>query len=124
MGAKKERTMSTDVTTPLYYTYNQNNSGGSFVNNDRVCHYVIVQAVSPADADRRAENIGIYFDGVADGQDCSCCGDRWDRAWQAGTAKPEIYGKDPREYDDMFTESSEVMCRIYHLNGTITEVKQ
>jgi len=116
--------MSKSLSVPLYYTYNQNNSGGSFHHDSRVCHYVIVQAVSPADADRRAENIGIYFDGVAHGRDCSCCGDRWDSAWPAGTAQPEIYGKDPREYDDMFTKSGEVMCRIYHMDGTVTEVKQ
>lgn len=114
---------SSEITVPLYYTYNQNNSGGRFIKNDQVCHYVIVQAVSPADADQRAETIGIYFDGCETGQDCDCCGDRWSRAWRDGSAEPEIYGRDPREHDAMFAKEGEVYCRIYHLSGIITEVK-
>ena len=31
---------------------------------------------------RLAEDIGLYFDGVEQGMDCSCCGDRWYRAWE------------------------------------------
>ena len=114
----------TNITVPLYYTYYQNNSGGSFHNNDQVCHYVVVQALSPSDADRRAESVGIYFDGVDNHEDCACCGDRWDRSWQAGSAQPAIYGQDPGETEDMFTDEHEVYCRIYHLDGVVTEVKR
>lgn len=105
----------------LYYTYYQNNSGGRFDEDDRVCQYVIIQAVSAADADCRAKTIGIYFDGVEKGLNCECCGDRWDTA-SAGTEQSEIYGLDPREHDSMQLTFDYVCCRIYHLDGTVTEV--
>ena len=31
----------------------------------------------PPDANDIAQGNGIYFNGVADGIDCDCCGDRW-----------------------------------------------
>ena len=63
----------------MFYTYNQNNSGGSFdYNPDKgISHYVIIEANSIDEANCIAENIGIYFNGVDDGSDCDCCGDRW-----------------------------------------------
>lgn len=62
-----------------WYHYHQNNSGGSFdVDADRgIGHNVFIQAASEPEADARAESIGIYFNGVDDGLDCECCGDRW-----------------------------------------------
>ena len=35
------------------------------------------------EADTRAEKFGIYFDGVKNGQDCDCCGDRWRRTFES-----------------------------------------
>jgi hypothetical protein len=69
----------TPPTTGLkWYEYGQNNSGGRFHVTDRVSHKVYVEARSPDEANRRAQDLaGIYFDGCADGRDCSCCGDRW-----------------------------------------------
>ena len=60
----------------MFYTFNQNNSGGAFDydTNRGISHYVIVEADSVEDAVDRAETIGLYFD---DSGDCSCCGDRW-----------------------------------------------
>lgn len=40
-----------------WFEYSQNNSGGSFVHDP--------------------QRIGLYFDGVHNGPDCHCCGDRW-----------------------------------------------
>lgn len=60
-----------------FYEYDQNNSGGSFIENDKLCHRVIIEAESEKEADEIAKNIGIYFNGVAKGYDCECCGDRW-----------------------------------------------
>lgn len=79
-----------------YYTYDQNNSGGSFDFDDKagISTKVIIQADDPKHADYRAQRIGLYFDGSGD---CSCCGDRWsaqDYGWGAhdsGTDEPEIY---------------------------------
>jgi hypothetical protein len=66
-----------------WYEYRQNNSGGSFIQNDDVSITVLIQAASTKEADTKAEDIGIYFDGCSDGRDCDCCGDRWNRAWDA-----------------------------------------
>lgn len=68
------------------YRYDQNNSGGHFDRDppsDRagcVHERVYVEAANPWEADVRAEARGVYFDGVARGHDCACCGDRWRRA--------------------------------------------
>lgn len=76
-----------------FYTFTQNNSGGKFHFNDAgITHFVIIEANDPDHAVKRAEYIGLYFNGVADGQDCECCGDRWDAPWRdEGTREPTIY---------------------------------
>ena len=56
-----------------YFKFRQNNSFGVF----RGTPLVFVQADNAADANRIAQDHGVYFNGVADGLDCDCCGDRW-----------------------------------------------
>lgn len=56
-----------------YYTYRQNNSGGSF--SDPAIN-VVIKADSPAEADAIAITKGIYFDPTFE-IDCDCCGNRW-----------------------------------------------
>lgn len=70
----------------MWFKYDQNNSGGSFVfePNRGISHYVWVEADSREEADERAKSIGLYFNGCEDEIDCDCCGDRWypmDRPW-------------------------------------------
>lgn len=79
----------------MFYTYNQNNSGGRFVFDKTagITHYVIIEANSPAKADARAMEIGLYFDGCSTGDDCSCCGDRWYTQYGDGDAEPSLYGE-------------------------------
>lgn len=80
----------------MFYTYTQNNSGGSFdYDRDRgISNYVIVEADNKDEANLRAEQIGLYFDGCDTGMDCDCCGDRWGRAYYTeGTEGAEIYGE-------------------------------
>lgn len=60
-----------------WFLYRQNNSGGIF---DEPAVHVYVEADDTVEADRRAEELGIYFNGVESGYDCECCGDRWDYA--------------------------------------------
>lgn len=78
----------------MFYSFNQNNSGGSFVLDKKagITHFVIIEAKSVEDANQRAEAIGLYFDGCNDGRDCDCCGDRWSSAskWNE-SVKPKIY---------------------------------
>ena len=53
----------------MFYTYRQNNSGGSFVYDEErsLAQYVIVEADSIAEANERAEMLGISFNGVENG---------------------------------------------------------
>jgi hypothetical protein len=77
-----------------WFQYTQNNSGGSFDVGEKVSHYVLIQAPTASQADSIAEAIvGIYFNGVEDGTDCECCGDRWNGTWSDGDNEPLVYGK-------------------------------
>lgn len=77
----------------LWYLFDQNNSGGSFEGNDDLSEIVFIQARSPNQANRIAEQKGIYFDGVERGLDCECCGNRWGRA-DEGYPQPRLYETD------------------------------
>ena len=59
-----------------FFTFRQNNSGGSFViDPERGLGYMVcIEAENAAKACERAREIGLYFDGRGD---CSCCGPRW-----------------------------------------------
>lgn len=65
----------------MFYEFNQNNSGGSFVVTDTLCDTIIIEADNESEAVDKAEELGCYWDGVADGFDCPCCGDRWSKDW-------------------------------------------
>jgi len=59
----------------MIYRFDQNNSGGYY---SRPAKNIIVKdARDEKHAVEIALKAGMYFDGVADGTDCSCCGDRW-----------------------------------------------
>jgi hypothetical protein len=97
----------------MFYTYIQTNTGGSFLGP----HYIIVEEDSSKRADNFAEKeTEVYFNGVRDGHDCECCGDRWSRQWgdDEGTEKPEIYG-DP--VDDEW-------AKIYYQDGRVSELNK
>ena len=79
----------------MFYQFHQNNSGGR---NDidldiGLGKLLIIEADSDKDANERAIDIGIYFDGVDNEIDCACCGNRWDRAdsFTKGDAEPLLY---------------------------------
>jgi hypothetical protein len=72
----------------LWFTFSQNNSRGSFVEDENVCETVCIQAVSAADAVAKAETFMDNRDS------CPCCGDRWS-FWvddSDGCAVPSVYG--------------------------------
>jgi hypothetical protein len=76
----------------MFYTFVQNNSFGTFVEDDNLDEFVIIEAESADEANHIAESIGIYFDGVEKGIDCPCCGDRWYEVSDGeDTEKLEIY---------------------------------
>lgn len=66
-----------------FYEYSQNNTGGSFVTDDKLCHSLFIEANSSTEADEIAEGLGCYWNGVDEGSDCPCCGDRWYGAYSA-----------------------------------------
>ena len=85
----------------MFYTFSQNNSGGSFYVDHRggISEFVIIEAESADQANERAEEIGLYFDGCDIGYDCECCGDRWHQADEYdGTGNPEVYGRNPHGF--------------------------
>ena len=61
-----------------FHTFHQNNSGGRFRGP---ALDVIVEGEDKEDIVERALELGLYFDGCANGTDCSCCGDRWYKPW-------------------------------------------
>lgn len=85
-GQKAERNLK-------FYTFNQNNSGGNFDNDESTGQYVIIEAHCADEANDIAEQKGLYFDGVDSGIDCDCCGDRWHTVDEhSGCIVPSIYG--------------------------------
>jgi hypothetical protein len=84
-----------------FFHYSQNNSGGGFDYDadDGISNNVIIEADDADHANYRARDIGLYFDGVDKGQDCSCCGDRWYETWRdEGDDEPMMYGRPLAEY--------------------------
>jgi hypothetical protein len=80
----------------LFFTFDQNNSGGSFHDSENFGQHVIIAALSAEEANSLAKDFGLYFDGSGD---CACCGNRWYRATEGlGTEAPELYGKDLETY--------------------------
>lgn len=83
-----------------FYDFRQNNTGGNFDIDEGagISVHVIVEADTALEANRKAEEIGLYFDGYGD---CSCCGNRWHEQWddEEGDKVPSIYGEPVSDYD-------------------------
>jgi len=105
----------------MFYTFNQNNSGGHFmhISSLGIGFAVVVEADSADEANMLAEDIGIYFKGCDDERDCSCCGDRWSRVWgdSDGTETPTMYGK-----GDPVRGGWGIPSYIHYKNGTVADV--
>ena len=105
-----------------FYEYSQNNTGGSFANSetDGICEYVIIEALNANDANARAEDIGLYFDGCENDMDCDCCGDRWYRVDESdGSDIPSVYGT---PLEDVTKSLFREECFIHYLDGTISKI--
>jgi len=103
-----------------FYTYNQNNSGGYFIQNDDVRAFVVIEAQNPKEADLKAAEI---FDGYD--EYCDCCGKRWyfkDDSFfdDEGDDKPEYGGVCIREHVE--TDKASLIfgksAVIYYHDGT------
>ena len=82
----------------MFYEFNQNNSGGHFVVNDKLCHRLFIEADNEYEAIKKAEELGCYWYGVAEGRDCSCCGDRWHKDWLEPVNMEKFMNKGYRAY--------------------------
>ena len=76
-----------------FFTFRQNNSGGSFVvDSERGIGYMVcIEAENAEKACERAREIGLYFNGRGD---CSCCGPRWSEVDDDDALPyPGVYGR-------------------------------
>jgi hypothetical protein len=97
----------------MFFKFDQNNSGGHFSCDDKVCHRVIIEATNTTDADDKAGELGVYFEGCDRGMDCSCCGDR---LYSADTLVfPYTYGGFSRENPWSNQLPPDVMALKYHV---------
>lgn len=97
-----------------FWTFDQNNSGGSFHYDAKagIGSAVAIEAIDAAHALARAEAIGIYFNGCDDGRDCECCGDRWSDCLDEGTEQPTKYGAE-------LTGGWGIPAYVHYLDGRI-----
>ena len=109
-----------------WYTIDQNNSGGYFIQNEDVNQYVSVQADNEDDARDKLEDITSEY-----GEYCDCCGERW-YLWgslEEGDS-PTVYGdslfeKEPSYYRNEFVmhyaDGRKFTCKVgevpEHLKG-------
>ena len=101
----------------MFYTINQNNSGGYCIVNDKVAEFVSVEANSSQEAeDKLCEIVEDYSDY------CPCCGQRWytDMYGEKGTEKPMIYDMPYDNCTDTFWNRGSIV--IYYLDGRIEKV--
>jgi hypothetical protein len=107
----------------VFYTFIQNNSGGTWRINKDVSKFVIIEADSVDDAnDLAEEKAKIYFDGCAAGIDCDCCGDRWYPVREYDAAEtPMIYDQAAEHYSPGYGWGGERdqwhYCHIYYRDG-------
>ena len=100
-----------------FYQFSQNNSGGSFDVDSKLCHNLFIEAKDEESAIAIAEDLGCYWDGVEKDMDCDCCGDRWYRSpnkidlnsvnekW--GGYEVSKYIKDGNELKELISEYSD-----------------
>ena len=92
-----------------FYVFDQNNSGGYW---DKILGFkVIIEAENPRQANKLAEVMGIYFNGVENGEDCECCGDRWHEVDEYDAIEPENLAKE--------LEDIKLRQKVWELSSTI-----
>lgn len=103
----------------MFYLFVQNNSGDYFHNDAEggIGVNVAFEANSEEEAIERAKNV-IYFDGVSEGIDCECCGDRWSAyTWEEAETVEEL---NKQKYKSFYEDST---MYVHMLDGTILAVK-
>lgn len=106
-----------------WYEFTQNNSGGYFDVDDKVCHRLFIEAESFDDAVEKAENLGCYWDGVSNLIDCPCCGDRWSKRYDkpVDIEKYNTKGYTAIVYDNIYDNTKDEWDRRYRKYEVIEE---
>ena len=103
-----------------FFQFKQNNSYGVFIVNENVCHRIFIEADTYAEAIEKAEELGCYWEGVAAGIDCPCCGDRWDK-WDDRPIENCYIEAYVRNLADSYGWTSPD-ARIFYKNGRVSEI--
>lgn len=117
----------------MFYCYDQNNSGGRWDIDERLSPMLFIEADSAEQANETAESLGCYFDGVEQGIDCPCCGDRWVRNYDS----PCLDETDNRSIEEEAQDLVDRLCvfyalgkddsypegRIYYADGRVNDVR-
>jgi len=111
-----------------FFEFSQNNSGGSFEVNDKLCYRLFIEADSRKDAIYMAEEMGVYFNGVDDGIDCPCCGNRW---YTPDDIKFPLKYSEKKEFHNIEEYAQHLAdhygwtspdARIFYKDGTVKEI--
>lgn len=115
-----------------FFEFDQSNSGGSFITDDKVCHRLFIEADSVEEAIEKAESLGCYWNGVDNGRDCPCCGDRWSGPWNDGESYPMEYDLRNKIVFNSVEEHAQYLAnnfgwtspdiRIFYADGTVREI--
>lgn len=116
----------------FFYEFSQNNTGGSFDVDNFVCHRLFIEAESAKKANKKAKELGVYFNGCEKNLDCNCCGDRW---YKVDESDKIDLKKISKSYEIDFNSIEEYAkylankygwttpdARIFNANGTIIEI--
>ena len=97
----------------MIFQFIQSNSGGFYAKP--AAHIIVDNAENEAQAIKAAETVGLYLDGVAEGYDCDCCGDRWgDQIYECDSIEDAIeeanddHGEDLKIPAYVIVDASEV----------------
>jgi hypothetical protein len=103
---------------PKFYDFSQNNTGGKHHIDDEngIGPRVWIEAHSSTEANQLAEELGIYFEGVMNGNDCRCCGDRW-------YPVTEYDGSDVIEPSPEYDFNWHDTVYVHKLDGTLERIK-
>ena len=102
----------------MFYTLDQNNSGGYFEedDDDGICELVVIEADSLEQFKDKAEELLSGYRNY-----CPCCGERWSDEWMDeddGHEVPSLYGE-PLDQKSLFRDR----YFVHYLNGEIKEFK-
>jgi hypothetical protein len=105
----------------MWYRFRQNNSGGSFVINDKVAVEVFIDAEDYIEANYKATRLGIYFNGCETGYDCPCCGDRWSQQYDYSSLNDEGDFTDIHAYLEETSRWRDT-AYVYFMSGEVLKI--